>query len=214
MSNDAMASSLKLGDSGDQVTSIQKRLRTLGYLKSSATGYFGSDTEAAVKAFQKKNKLTQDGKVGAATLNKLNSSNAVKADGTTSSSKNKSGIDKLIAAAESKLGKPYVLGAKGPNSFDCSGLAYWCINQAGIKQGYMTSRTWRTCTKYPRIKSIDSVRRGDIIIYKMSESKGHVGIAISSSMMIDASSSNGKVVKRSFKTNYWRKTFYCAYRIF
>ena len=214
MSNEAMASSLKLGDSGDQVTSIQKRLRTLGYLKSSATGYFGSDTEAAVKAFQKKNKLTQDGKVGAATLNKLNSSNAVKADGTTSSSKNKSGIDKLIAAAESKLGKPYVLGAKGPNSFDCSGLAYWCINQAGIKQGYMTSRTWRTCTKYPRIKSIDSVRRGDIIIYKMSESKGHVGIAISSSMMIDASSSNGKVVKRSFKTNYWRKTFYCAYRIF
>lgn len=215
MSNSAQASALKLGDSGDQVRTVQERLKKLGYLKANATGYFGSDTEAAVKAFQKRNKLAQDGKIGPATLAKLNSGNAVSASGGGGGgSSNTSGIDRLIRAAESKLGKPYVLGAKGPNKFDCSGLAYWCINQAGIKQGYMTSRAWRTCTKYPRIKSIDSVRRGDIIIYKMSESKGHVGIAISSSMMIDASSNKGKVVKRSFKTAYWKKMFYCAYRIF
>ncbi len=218
MSSSVSSVAFKVGDSGDQVEKIQKRLKELNYLKST-TGYFGSDTEAAVKAFQKRNGLTQDGKVGPATLEKLNSKNAKKASSGSSSSggsssKSKSGVDKLIAAAESKLGCPYVLGAKGPNKFDCSGLAYWCINQAGVKQSYMTSRTWRTCTKYKKISSMGDIKRGDIIIYKMSESKGHVGIAVSGSTMIDASSSNGKVVKRSFTTSYWKSVFYCAYRIF
>jgi prepilin-type processing-associated H-X9-DG protein len=36
----------------------------------------------------------------------------------------------VVAAAESRLGLPYVYGAAGPNSFDCSGLTYWCYLQA------------------------------------------------------------------------------------
>ena len=48
----------------------------------------------------------------------------------------------------------------------------------------------------------------------MSSSKGHVGIAMSGSEMVDASSGEGCVVRRSYKTDYWRKYFYCAYRIF
>ena len=35
----------------------------------------------------------------------------------------------VVKAAVTKLGSPYVLGAKGENKFDCSGLAYWAINQ-------------------------------------------------------------------------------------
>ena len=35
---------------------------------------------------------------------------------------------------------------------------------------------------------------------------------LSSSMMIDASSSNGKVVRREYKTTYWKKHFYCGRR--
>ena len=68
------------------------------------------------------------------------------------------------------------------------------------------------------VKALDGVdltiRKGDVIVFKMSSSKGHVGIAISDSMMVDASSGQGEVVRRSFKTDYWRKYFYCAYRIF
>lgn len=48
----------------------------------------------------------------------------------------------------------------------------------------------------------------------MSSSKGHVGIAINGSEMVDASSGEGCVVRRSYKTDYWRRYFYCAYRIF
>ena len=35
-------------------------------------------------------------------------------------------VEAFIAVAEAQLGKPYVLGGKGPNSFDCSGLIYYC----------------------------------------------------------------------------------------
>lgn len=68
-------------------------------------------------------------------------------------------------------------------------------------------------TQYQRITSIDKVKAGDVLVFKMSETQGHVGIASSSSMMIDASANRGKVVERTFLTDYWRTYFYVAYRI-
>jgi hypothetical protein len=41
-------------------------------------------------------------------------------------------------AALQRQGYPYVWGAKGPNSFDCSGLTYWAYQQAGINVGVST----------------------------------------------------------------------------
>ena len=70
----------------------------------------------------------------------------------------------------------------------------------------MTSKTWRSVTKYKKLSSMSDIRKGDVIVFKMSSSKGHVGIAISDSMMVDASSGQGEVVRRSFKTDYWRKS--------
>ncbi|MFE7589939.1 NlpC/P60 family protein [Kitasatospora sp. NPDC057512] len=37
-----------------------------------------------------------------------------------------------LSAAASKIGSPYVWGATGPGSFDCSGLMVWAYNQAGV----------------------------------------------------------------------------------
>ncbi len=59
---------MKKGCKGDDVKSLQKRLKTLGYYSSTADGKFGSGTEKAVKAFQKKKKLKQDGVVGKTTF--------------------------------------------------------------------------------------------------------------------------------------------------
>ena len=57
--------SLQRGFTGsDAVRSVQRRLKELGYYKGSADGDFGPATEEAVKAFQKANGLTADGKVG------------------------------------------------------------------------------------------------------------------------------------------------------
>ena len=40
--------------------------------------------------------------------------------------------DKITSHAKSAIGKKYKLGAKGPDEFDCSGLAIWCHKKEGI----------------------------------------------------------------------------------
>ena len=61
---------LKKGSRGENVKKLQQALKAKGY-KVSADGVFGANTEKAVKAFQKKNKLTADGVVGRKTAAKL-----------------------------------------------------------------------------------------------------------------------------------------------
>ena len=68
--------SMRLGFQGESVRTVQRKLRDLGYYKGSIDGDFGAETEKAVKAFQKANGLTADGKVGEQTLKKLNDKNA------------------------------------------------------------------------------------------------------------------------------------------
>ena len=72
---------LQKGDKNASVKAVQERLKELGYYKNTCDGNFGSVTVNAVKAFQKKNGLTQDGKVTESTLKKLNSSSAIAANG-------------------------------------------------------------------------------------------------------------------------------------
>ena len=235
--SDAVANGMMIGESGDTVKRVQELLARYGYMSSSnCTGYFGEVTEEAVKAFQKKNGLTADGNVGMKTMAKLTSGDPVKAgagtQGSSSSSSSSSSSNKgnsssssgssssgsvstgsasvsaLLKVAKSKLGKPYVYGAKGPNAFDCSGYVYWCLNQVGIKQSYVTSYGWRTIGKYQKITSFSSIKAGDIVVVR-----GHVGIAAGNGMVYDASSSSGKIVYRSLGS-WWRNNFICAWRIF
>ncbi|MBR2287765.1 MAG: peptidoglycan-binding protein [Clostridia bacterium] len=83
----ATASSLKKGASGSSVRTVQQRLKTLGYYTGTVDGEYGAGTEAAVRAFQKANGLTVDGKVGSKTLAKLNSSTAIATKKTTATPK-------------------------------------------------------------------------------------------------------------------------------
>ncbi len=242
-SDNAQPNALTIGDSGEAVERIQRILVKLGFLKK-ATGYYGNDTEYAVRAFQKRNGLTGDGKAGRKTIQtmskdaselhgpssgyKLPGSSSSSSSGSSSgnsssgSSQNTGGsatgasgsLDTFLSVALSKKGSKYVTGAKGPNTFDCSGFVYWCLNQAGVKQGYMTSKSWRSATKYSKISSMSNIRRGDVLVFKMSSSKGHVAIAVDGGTMVHAGSTKGCVYESSFKTDYWIKYFYCAYRFF
>ena len=118
------------------------------------------------------------------------------------------GASALISVASSKLGSPYVWGAKGPNSFDCSGFIYWCLNQVGVNQSYLTSSGWRNVGRYTKITNFNDIQAGDIVVVR-----GHVGIAAGGGTVIDASSSNGRVVHRSL-SQWWANNFICAWRIF
>jgi len=69
--------SLKLGSTGSEVTELQQRLISMGYLAGAADGIFGPRTALAVQAFQQRNSLDPDGIAGKLTIAKLNSANAV-----------------------------------------------------------------------------------------------------------------------------------------
>ncbi len=208
-----------------------------------ATGYFGELTKAAVANLQKKNGLTADGLAGAKTMSLLYSGNVKKnstskpsSSGSSSSSNSGSSgstgstssggtsstgsvsvgsggatvsgsAGNLISIAASKIGSPYVWGAKGPSSFDCSGFVYWCLNQAGVGVSYMTSSGWRNPGRFKQV-SYGELQAGDIIVVS-----GHVGIVAGGGTVIDASSSNGRVVHRSL-SSWWANHFITGWRIF
>ena len=226
MSSDAQGNALAIGAEGDDVMRVQERLKKLGYMYK-ATGYYGELTDAAVRSFQAANGLSADGKVGSQTMNLLTSAKAKKyqapavsrgeqgseaaAPDTSAPAANVTGanVESLIAVAESKLGCKYVRTAKGPNTFDCSGFVYWCLKQVGVNQGYMTSGGWAACTKYTRINSMGDMQRGDIIAFN-----GHVAIYAGNGTIIDASSSNGGVVRRGCTSPWFSRNFICAFRVF
>ena len=58
---------LEVGSSGSDVTKVQQKLIQWGYLSGTADGRYGDKTRSAVAAFQRKNGLTADGRVGPAT---------------------------------------------------------------------------------------------------------------------------------------------------
>lgn len=80
------AESLRRGSRGELVTTLQKRLKTWGYYTGNVDGIFGSQTEQAVKYFQRKNGLVVDGIVGPATARAVGISLTGGSSGGSSSS--------------------------------------------------------------------------------------------------------------------------------
>ena len=82
----ADAAALRQGSSGEQVSTLQSKLKRWGYYNGNVDGIFGSGTAQAVKYFQKKNGLTADGIVGEATARALGLSLTGSSGGGSSSS--------------------------------------------------------------------------------------------------------------------------------
>lgn len=83
-----------------------------------------------------------------------------------------------VRAALSKLGRPYVWGATGPNQFDCSGLVQWAYRQAGVSLDRTTYDQIHQGVPVPR----SQVRPGDLVF----PHTGHVQMAIGSDMVVEA----------------------------
>jgi hypothetical protein len=99
--------------------------------------------------------------------------------------------DMAVKAAMTKLGLPYVWGAKGPDQFDCSGLVHWSYGQAGVTVGGDTY----SLIKEGNPVAPGDVRRGDAIFPSTSFGEGgkagpgHVMLAISPTECIEAQQS-------------------------
>jgi len=212
-SPDAQTYLLLEGTKGDDVDSLQRQLVDLGYLKK-ATGYYGTETVAAVKEFQSRNNLAVDGKTGPITLDAIYSPNAKPSKEKVQAEKRRANINEMISIAKKQLGKPYRIGHEGPDSFDCSGLVYYCLKKAGSSRGRYNAAGYSQVSNWDKITSMSKLQKGDLLFFwnKTKSKVGHVGIYIGGGMMIDASSSHGEVVKRSCNTAYWKKMFVCARR--
>lgn len=207
-SEDARPYTLMEKTSGSDVDSLQRRLKALGYLKK-VTGYYGTETVEAVKKFQKRNNLTVDGKTGEKTLDLIYSPDAKPDPSVAAEIRSKANIEEMIACAERQLGDPYVSGAEGPNSFDCSGLVYYCLREAGSNRGRYNAAGYSKVSEWEKIPKMSDLKRGDLMFF-WSDKKGkigHVSIYIGNGIMIDASSKNGKVVKRSAFSSWCKNTF-------
>jgi len=91
----------------------------------------------------------------------------------------------------------YVLGANGPNAFDCSSLVQQAFGQAGVS----LSRTTYTQVNEGRAVSVGDMRRGDLVFFGSATAPGHVGIYLGNGQMVDASNpSRGLTVRAVYQT--------------
>lgn len=119
------------------------------------------------------------------TSNKNNTSNTTRPSGNNTSSSTTSGSNAnggtIVSRAYSQLGKPYVWGAYGPNSFDCSGFVSYCLTGSYTRLG--TTLTFMGWTR------VSNPQPGDVVT-----TATHCGIYIGNGQMIHAPHT-GDVVK-------------------
>ncbi|MDQ2726716.1 MAG: C40 family peptidase [Actinomycetota bacterium] len=90
------------------------------------------------------------------------------------------GASGAIAAAESRLGAPYVYGASGPGAFDCSGLVMWAYAQAGISLPHYSGAQFSDGTHI----SMSQLAPGDLVF--PSDPGQHVAMYIGNGEIIEA----------------------------
>jgi cell wall-associated NlpC family hydrolase len=95
-------------------------------------------------------------------------------------------IRAFLQAAESRLGMPYVWGAAGPTSFDCSGLVQWSFRQAGVIMPRVAADQARTGPAVP----VNQLQPGDLLFYHTDPTApdyiSHVAIYFGDGKMIQA----------------------------
>ena len=158
-------------------------------------------------------KVSVNGMTGYVSSSYLSSTKPSNSSSSTDSSTS-SKVDKVLNFASQQLGKPYVWGAQGPNSFDCSGLTYYVYKNAA---GITLPRTSVEQSKYGTTVSKSNLKAGDLIFFDTSGPNdggvSHVGIYVGNGQMIHASSSQKKIVKVSVETSYWNNAYVRAKRV-
>ncbi|MCX3061405.1 C40 family peptidase [Streptomyces beihaiensis] len=84
-----------------------------------------------------------------------------------------------LAAAKTQIGKPYVSGATGPNSYDCSGLTQWSYAQAGVH----ISRTTYTQVNDGVHIGMSQLRPGDLVFFNNTQ---HVALYAGNGQVLHA----------------------------
>ncbi|MER7552534.1 C40 family peptidase [Streptomyces anulatus] len=99
--------------------------------------------------------------------------------------------EKVLAFARAQIGKPYVWGASGPSSYDCSGLTQAAWREAGVT---LPRTTWDQVEVGTRVATAD-LKPGDLVFFY--DDISHVGIYKGDGMMIHAPKPGANVREES-----------------
>ncbi|MEV7904987.1 C40 family peptidase [Streptomyces anulatus] len=99
--------------------------------------------------------------------------------------------EKVLAFARAQIGKPYVWGASGPSSYDCSGLTQAAWREAGVT---LPRTTWDQVEFGTRVATSD-LKPGDLVFFY--DDISHVGIYKGDGMMIHAPKPGANVREES-----------------
>lgn len=121
--------------------------------------------------------------------------------------------DLIAAEAQKHLDKPYVWATAGPNTFDCSGLVYYCVLQV---TGQSISRASRAQYTLGTAVAVNDRKPGDILCFN-SLGNGyceHVGIYIGNNKMVNALNPDRDVLIVDISSSYWQNIYMGARRLF
>lgn len=116
-----------------------------------------------------------------------------------------------VDLASRLIGRPYVWGAEGPNSFDCSGLTQHVYQQVGVEIPRRAISQSRSGDPAGR-----RLQRGDLLFFSTDARKSlvtHVGLYEGGGMMIEASKRHGRVRRTSLSDPYLVERFMFARRV-
>jgi hypothetical protein len=109
------------------------------------------------------------------------------------------------------IGRPYVWGAEGPDSFDCSGLTQYVYQDVGVelpRRAINQSQLGAPAGRH--------LQRGDLIFFAndpRSSEVTHVGISEGAGVMIDASKRSGRVRRDDLSDPFWTERYLFARRV-
>ena len=127
--------------------------------------------------------------------------------GTVSSSR----VQAVINMVKRQVGKPYVYGAAGPNSFDCSGLTYYCYKNAA---GITLNRSSAAQASNGRYVSKSELKPGDLVFFNSGTNRiHHVGMYVGNGQFIHAPSPGKSVKYENLYSSYYVKGYVTARRI-
>ncbi len=117
----------------------------------------------------------------------------------------------VVEYAKQFLGKPYVYGGNGPNSFDCSGFTKFVYSKFGVSLNRVAADQINNGTYVDKA----SLLPGDLILFANTSngSIGHVGIYVGNDQFIHAST-NSYTVRIDNLSGYYSGVYHSSRRIF
>ena len=220
LSGTAFASpTLSKNSRGNDVLILQKKLYLIGYEITELDGVFGNETEKAVTAFQKDQKITANGVVTNVTWRALKKAKEKKGrtlpaikitpavdTGNYSGSApygkpfiTKSQGAALVATAKTFIGVPYVFGGTNPAGFDCSGLLQYVFKMNGLTIPRLADEQYNL----GRAAEIKHLSPGDLVFFTTyTEGVSHCGIYVGNGKFLHASSRRREKIGQRLE-NFW-----------